>query len=500
MRAFRIFTLVGVPFIAGMIAFRAGDDQHLDLVGVLVFLWTMMIGALAQRYRERSEDSWAAVDVLTGNGRMMMWSGLAAMIAAMVTGWASFAVVGVLGIGIVCLAATWTTIVAGGDAPWRAAEVVREILPKQCTEGDTLREEIALKGVRIPMGTRLFLQGRATAHGMTTRYVVGGDGDRADVKLESELGGAPRGDHQVPPLAMWLADVLGLARTPIVHKGETTFAAVPKPSKVDDVKKLLGDGKDAMHTRETNRFPTEGTFRIREYNPGDDTRRIHWVRSLQMNQLVVRLPDEIPQAEPAVRLILDTCLPAQNIEALTCQAHEELLDAMVRVWLGIGNALAEQGTRVTLVTGVGGNVVERQLVARSSKSALRLGAQASWQSGVATERLFKKSDMRQIVVTCRSKPIEAAKNVTWIVVPEVAWTTSGWWPVAAPSWMTLPFPTGSAENRMDRRRREKKRVLAMWEDRSEFNQMIGWVDWRAYAGVGFCARPADGRVSLVVVP
>jgi hypothetical protein len=85
-----------------------------------------------------------------------------------------------------------------------------------------------------------------------------------------------------------------------------------------------------MQTTPAVRMPTEGTFRIREYTPGDDTRRIHWVRSLQANQLVVRLPDEIPQAEPAVRLVLDNCLA--GTESLSCIAQDELLDGLVRVW------------------------------------------------------------------------------------------------------------------------------------------------------------------------
>src|SRR5213075_1562985 len=123
-------------------------------------------------------------------------------------------------------------------------------------------------------------------------------------------------------------------------------------------------------SRPTQRQPSEGVFRIRTYVPGDDTRRIHWVRSLQMNHLVMRLPDEVPPAEPAERLILDSEL--WGTESLSCRAPDELLDALVCVWLGIGKALSELGVRVTLVTAAAHDgctsIVERPMLMRSARA------------------------------------------------------------------------------------------------------------------------------------
>src|SRR5690349_8509023 len=152
---------------------------------------------------------------------------------------------------------------------------------------------------------------------------------RSPRSSSSELGIAPRGDHRVPPLFLWLGDVLGLTRTAVVERGAAQLSVLPRPSAVDGVRALLGPGRDGATSRQTQRQPSEGVFRIRTYVPGDDTRRIHWVRSLQMNQLVMRLPDEVPPAEPAVRLILDSEL--WGTESLSCRAPDELLDALVRV-------------------------------------------------------------------------------------------------------------------------------------------------------------------------
>lgn len=513
-RAFHIASVFVPPVLAGGLAFGARNTHTPDFVGLLVLVWWVMVAALVIRFLEAHKlpkedgDVLRHLDVLTGSGRALMWCGVLAVLLATKTGWASLAVLGVLGLCSACIAVTWTAIMAGGDLPWRHAKVTREILPSQCTEGDILREEVRLDGVRIAPGMRLFVQGRPTPQGITTRYALGNDASRSEVKLESDLGPAPRGDHVAPPLAMWLTDVLGLTRTPVVYRGEASFTAMPRPFKVDNVRELLGTGGDDMHTVPTHRMPTEGTFRIREYVPGDDTRRIHWVRSLQANQLVVRLPDEIPQAEPAVRLVLDNCLAGTDL--LTCTAQDELLDALVRIWLGVGNALADTGTRVTLAAvvknpanGVYG-VVEKPLVRRSARAALQLGARAAWQGDVPLASLMRGrrvAPVRTVVVTARPRPQLPIPDeaVTFVVVPEMTWTMNNWKAIPQTSLATLPYPSGSEENRWTRRRQDKRRTLKAWDDRSQLTQLLGWIDWQHYTGA-YVARPRDGKVALEVVP
>jgi uncharacterized protein (DUF58 family) len=373
-------------------------------------------------------------------------------------------------------------------------------LPEVAIEGDALREEVRLSGVKIPSGMRLFASGRALRHGVVTRYAVGSEGSGSDIRLESELGPAPRGEHRVPPLTLWLGDVLGLARTPVAQRGEAMLTVLPRAGAVDGVKELLGHGGDDAISRPALQRPTEGTFRIREYAEGDDTRRIHWVRSLQANQLVVRLPDEIPPAEPVVRLILDNDLA--GTEALSCRASDELLDALVRVWLGIGKALAETGTRVTLVAAAekAGTVaaVERPMLARSPREALRLGARIAWQAALPLSTLLARSAVRQVVVSCRPRRLDASPDIVWVVVPEMAWTTPERW-LPATSAAMLQFPTGTADNRPTRRRHERHAIEAAWRDRTMLRQLMCWPDWGVCSG-GYIARPKQGRIALAVIP
>jgi uncharacterized protein (DUF58 family) len=526
-RELRIATLVVAPLLAAISTLTARNEQILHRAApALLILWMIMACAIVLRPHREARDAgargdtddsvdeladdvavdhrsmWSQLDVLTATGTAMMWAGTLALVAAGLTGWASLSVVGVLGLGTVYLAAIWTVLVAGGGSPWRGATVARTILPEVAVEGDPLREELHLAGVRIPAGMRLFATGRALPHGVTTRYTLAATASLAEIKLESELGSAPRGEHRVPPLTLWLGDALGLTRTPAVQRGAARVSVLPRPTAVDGVRALVGPGRDDASARPTQRQPSEGVFRIRTYVPGDDTRRIHWVRSLQMNQLVMRLPDEVPPAEPAVRLVLDSDL--WGTESLSCRAPDELLDALVRVWLGIGKSLAELGVRVTLVTAAPHNgtssVTERPMLARSPRDALRLGARVAWQTAVPLAQLMARDPVRQIVVSGRPRRIKASPAVSWVVVPEVAWTSRELWsPKPTTLSVKLPFPSGSAENRFGRRMRERRRLETVWHDRTIFSQVMCWSDWTAFSG-DYVARPSQGHVSLVVIP
>jgi uncharacterized protein (DUF58 family) len=528
----RIATLVVAPLVAATGALSHGRVHLMASVApALIVLWMVMAAALivrvaieARRPDRRSRVDPGAlldhVDVLTATGSAVMWTSAGALVGAAVTGWASLSVIGVLGLGAVYLAATWTALVAAGDAPWRRATITRAILPEACTEGDPLREELHLINVWIPAGMRMFASGRATPHGLVTRYAVGAEGSRAELRLESALGAARRGEHHAPPLTLWLRDVLGLTRTPVIQRGAARFSVLPRPVTVTNVRALLGPGGDDAISLPAQRQPTEGTFRIREYAPGDDTRRIHWVRSLQTQQLVVRLPDEIPPADPVVRLILDNEL--RGTEALACNAPNELLDALVRVWLGVARALSETGTRVVLVTAAdrGGAIaaVERPMVERAPRECLRLGARVRWQGELALSSLLARQPVRQIVVSSRPRPIDPTgasprpaggavgvptplgppSPISWIVLPEVAWTQPEI-DLPAPHKIRLPFPSGSADNRHGRRKRERLRVESIWQDRAVFSQILCWTDWAAFSG-HHLARPGKSSVELAVIP
>ncbi len=483
---------------AAWLAYAQDHDRVLSIAsGALLALWLVTVLAVGMRWMEashtrRGEDgpsSWARLDILTGTGRSLMWAGAGAIVLGSITGWASASVLGVLGLATVYGAVTWTAIAAGSDAAWHGATIARTFAPESPVEGDVVREHVQVAGVRIPPGMRLFGAARALPHGPTTRYALGAEHSRAQLELEAELGPAPRGEHRAAAMTWWLGDVLGIARGPFVQRGDALLLVLPRPRAVDGARDLLGAGRDAATTMPTQKLPTEGTFRVREYATGDDTRRIHWVRSLQTDRLMVRLPDEIPVAQPRVRVVLDTQLWGAHM--LTCVGSDQLLDALVGVWLGVGKALAQTGTRVTMVAAIdmpkGPVAMERAMNVRSPRKVLELGARARWQDVMKASALVEPG-VRHVIVTARPQVIDA--DVAQIVVPEASWTSLEPQQLPAPG-VTLPYPIGSADNRPERRRADKARIAAMWRDRAILAESV----WSVVPAT-YVALPRGERVAL----
>ncbi len=510
-QVFRIASLVLPPALAWEVTFSAHEPTRLTeaVTWALGPLWILVAASLAfrcvdaLRIRRRAGAEQAAslldhIDVLTASGSSLAWLGAGAIAASVWVGWASLAVVGLLGLGLVELMVIWMQLVAGGSDPWRRASVSRRFVPEQAAEGAQIIEELSFSGTRIPTGFRLFASGRVGPRWPTSRYVLGGTESGGEVVLASDVSPALRGDHQAEPMEMWLQDVLGLCRTARVRAAPGKLTVLPRPRPVDGAAPLLGKSGADLLPQPARQLPTEGTFRLREYQPGDDARRIHWVRSLTAGEIVVRLPDERSPDQPAVKLVLDTFLP--GADGLTCAAPAELLDALVQVWIGVGRALVEGGARVTLVTAaparapLGALVPTRQsLAARAEGPALRLGAQARWQEAVPVESLL--DDEPAIVVSCRRAPLlEERGKVRWILVPEAAWTrvleqrprTSA---------AVMPHPMGSADNRWSRRRRERLRAEQARRDHHRFVRLCEDLGGRLEGS--FVARPtAAARIEL----
>jgi len=475
----------------------------------LGLLWVTTCAALVVRVvdasisRRRAANkadlpSWLeAADVLTASGCSVVWGGAAALGLSVWIGWASLSVVGLLGLGVVHAAALWTLLRAGGADPWRRASLSRSFVAERLTEGAQVIEEVSFVGPRIPVGFRLFAKGRVGRRWPLSRYVVESAESNGEVRLERDVGPARRGEHDAEPLVVWLEDALGLCHSVEVRAGGIArLTVLPEPRRVQGAVVLLGQGGADKEPRTAVRLPTEGSLRLREYQAGDDARRIHWLRSLTRGdgELVVRLPDELPPDEPVVRLVLDTFFP--QADGLACEAPDVLLDALVRVWLGTGRALLAAGVRVRLVMAVRDRArvapVSEPLFLRAMSLAERLGARAAWQKAVEVSALL--SSERTIVVSHRLPVSSAEEAARWVVVPAELWTPFPE-PAQRPHYGLLPYALGSADNRWSRRRKDRLQRQASRGDHASFSLLASHSQERRIGH--FVARSrATGNVLL----
>jgi hypothetical protein len=266
---------------------------------------------------------------------------------------------------------------------------------------------------------------------------------------------------------------------------------------VDGVPSLPADGNGPRAARRAMRLPTEGVFRLRAFENGDDVRRIHWVRSLAAQKLIVRLPDEIPPDQPKVRLVLDTYFP----EALVLETHatSEMLDGMVQVWLAVAQAFAARGVRVSLVSvTASGEALSQAFVARVPGPSLALGAKVEWQGRVPVDALLASGrDTAPAYVVSRAVLVDPSAlsgdaSHRWILVRGTV--SEPPWSVASP--ITTPHPLGHSENRAIAR--IARRAVAVRQD--FVRAFRASIDVAPPPPGSLVATIGSGRVRLEVIP
>lgn len=497
--AFRISALVVPSALAWYEALR--DPHPSDLTDAVTHalgpLWVLLagglvlraIGAAARKRRDPSVSILAELDVLSAGGSALAWLSAGSIMCAVWLGWASLAAVGLLGAALFHVVVVLALLATRGADPIHAASITRTFTPEILNEGDEVIEELRFDGVRIPIGFRLFVEGRVGPRWATSRHVLDASEAGGEVVIESDVGPAIRGEHTPEPLAVWLQDTFGICRSMRAYVTAPTLTVLPRPRETEKAAAPLGQGDGPRAPRRALSLPTEGLFQLREYQQGDDVRRIHWVRSLAARELIVRLPDEIPPDRPRVRLVLDTFFP--EAFAFSCDAPSELLDAMVGVWLAIGRTLAESGTRVTLVTttpqGDAYAKVQSELTKRSLGPALRIGAKLTWQNRVPVDELL--TDEATLVVSRAMLARPQQGHVRWIAVVPGEQMTNVAWPTTSEA--RLPHPMGSADNRWSRTREASNRVARLRTEHARALLLMHGVS-RPLPG-SFLARLDEGR-------
>jgi uncharacterized protein (DUF58 family) len=498
-QAFRISALFVPSALAWYEAF--GDPHPSDLTDAVTHalgpLWLLLCGALllraiaadARKRRDPSVSILAELDVLTAGGSALAWLSAGSIMGAVWLGWASLAAVGLLGSALFHVVVVLALFAMRGKDPIRAASITRTFAPEILSEGDDVIEELRFDGVRIPIGFRLFVEGRVGPRWATSRHVLDASEAGGEVVIESNVGPAVRGEHAPEPLAVWLQDTFGICRSVRTYVSAPALVVLPRPRETEKASAPLDQGDGPRAPRRAFQLPTEGLFQLREYQQGDDVRRIHWVRSLAARELIVRLPDELPPDRPRVRLVLDTFFP--EAFAFSCDAPSELLDAMVGVWLAIGRTLAESGTRVTLVTttprGDDYAKVRHELTRRSLSPALRIGAKITWQNRILVDDLL--TDEATLVVSRAMLARPQQGNIRWIAVVPGEHVTNPAWP--ASSEALLPHPMGSADNRWSRSREESNRIARLRTEHARALLVMHGVS-RPLPG-SFLARLDEGR-------
>jgi uncharacterized protein (DUF58 family) len=151
-----------------------------------------------------------------------------------------------------------------------------------------------------------------------------------------------RGVFQLGPLELELSDPFGLAHVVTVASGSSTLTVHPKVEPLRSRQVAAQPDTDTKVPLPVIGQVGDEFYGLREYRPGDDLRRVHWVSTARLDQLIIRQPENLLRG----RLTVAVDLRAPLHDAMT-------LEAALSAAASILTAAQRERVHVRLVTSAG---------------------------------------------------------------------------------------------------------------------------------------------------
>ncbi len=149
-----------------------------------------------------------------------------------------------------------------------------------------------------------------------------------------------RGVIQLGPIAVDDVDAAGLAKRGQVYESKATLLVHPHIEPVPEVRILSGhDPMMGDQQRQALGITDEEFDGLREYQPGDDLRKVHWASSARHDELLVRQFQ--PPRHGRVTLVIDTRPPGDV---------DEVLDITTSIAASIASSVLSAGDSVRIQT------------------------------------------------------------------------------------------------------------------------------------------------------
>lgn len=264
----------------------------------------------------------------------------------------------------------------------RGVEVSLE-LPGSCAAGDSVEAKLGLSGGRLTpsVDCTLAIENVYTGERIERELTAGHDG--AVIKLTPSHCGLVR----VSTAAVRLRDPLGLVRLRAKASAEREILVEPRRFETritlaDDVDSTAESDEYSMTNPGSD--PSE-TFGVREYQPGDPIKRIHWKLSQKSQNLMLR-----ELGLPIVRralILLETTFPEGE------DPRPEPLHAAAEVFFSTSTALCEQETAHVAAWRRGETLVCREIatVEDAAAAAAEWLSERSRSGGRSTAELYAET-------------------------------------------------------------------------------------------------------------
>ena len=229
--------------------------------------------------------------VLTARGRAALAGGLAAIAYGRLFGTAELALVGGALVAAVGVARAWVGLAGGPHIAVRS-------LPPFARAGERIAVEVELRPLAGARPGRSAFREHGVEAACALRPVAA-EGLRV-LRGSYELGPLPRGVHELGTGELIREDPFGLARRVDATRGSAVLTVVALPLELPEV--LPAGGGDAMLARQRLRGGGHELHGVREHQPGESLRGVHWPATAHQGRLMVKELDDPGGDELAVVL------------------------------------------------------------------------------------------------------------------------------------------------------------------------------------------------------
>ncbi len=274
--------------------------------------------------------------MLTGRAWALLGGGLLLYIASRFVGAPDLHMVAVGLVALVPVAAVlirWTR---------HDLEAVRRLSTRRAFPGSRIRIDLEIHNAGSTRTSFVLLEDRLPPDlGPPSRAVVADIAPGARRTVSHEVIARRRGRYPIGPLRAYLADPFDLVRNTVVFPVQQDLIVYPEvedlgPSQVASPIGSSGESSTRQMFRSAEEFYT-----MRQYEIGDDLRRIHWPSVARTGQLMIRQDEASRRASAA--LFLDT---RESAVGRSTEAFERAVSAAA----SIGAHYLRSGYRLRLVT------------------------------------------------------------------------------------------------------------------------------------------------------
>ncbi len=270
---------------------------------------------------------------LTRAGWVAIIGGIAAIAFGRLVASREFSVAGVAVLALVIATVTYVLVVSP------RLSVKRDVSPLILSAGAPARIDLKvvnMSGKTVP-SLRLYDPVTSTrGAALLTSPLGGGSATVAAYRLPTTR----RGKVTVGPLVAEFFDTFGLVSRTWQAAGTSDVLVLPRVDKIAPAPLATGRDPNAGAVNRNTLGRLNGDFyALREYQPGDDLRRVHWAASARHDDLIIR-QDEVPW-QGRTTIVLDTRRSAYNYETF---------EGAVSAAASIASACIKRGDLVRLLT------------------------------------------------------------------------------------------------------------------------------------------------------